>query len=289
MGSAATTLVAVWLAGCGRVGFATEHDGAPLDGVDEAIFDQPFGPAIPLTPLHSPADDDDPSMTEDALELYFSSNRIDGVDRVFRSKRTSIADPWPAPVDIPILGTSANNARVSLDGLAIYFASERAGSQLEDVYRATRPSRDTEFGPAERVVEVAAAGSDYEAAVASATSAMFFTSDRQGDQDLYEAPRQGAAFGTPIRLAELASATYEGGTWASADGRRLWFHRSSPTGRVLLQTRRATASDPFEAPVPIPGMDSASDEQDPWVSPDGHTIVFASDRGGSPDLYFATR
>jgi Tol biopolymer transport system component len=28
---------------------------------------------------------------------------------------------------------------------------------------------------------------------------------------------------------------------------------------------------------------------DPWVSPDGHTLLFSSSRNGNGDLYMATR
>ena len=36
-------------------------------------------------------------------------------------------------------------------------------------------------------------------------------------------------------------------------------------------------------------IDGPNAENDPWVSPDGHTIFFTSTRSGSLDIYTATR
>lgn len=293
MGFVVTATALLVVAGCGRIGFAPEPDAAVShDVLDEGVLGQPFGPVMPLTPLHGPDDDDDPSMTEDGLELYFCSNRIGMEDHIFRSVRASLDDPWPAPTEVAVLGTPANNARVSLDGLAIYFSGARVAGDSVDIFRATRPSRDVEFGPPVRVDELVTVMRDYEPAVASTTSAIFFTSDRAGDQDLYVALRLGnGMFGEATRIVELATAEYEGGTWATADGLRLWYHTVQPASglRMLVQTQRASTAAPFDPPVPIPGLASPNDDQDPWISPDGRTIVFASDRGGTPDLYFATR
>ena len=284
----------VVLGGCGRLAFEPTPDAVLVDAPPALdLFVQPFTNITPLTDVNSAVEDDDPSMTADLLELYFCSKRIGNSDRVFRAVRASPGDPWSTPVELVVLGVPANNARVSLDGLALYFSGARADSQDIDIYRATRATRAEEFGVPVRVVELSSSDRDFEPAVASMGSRVYFTSDRGSTSgDLYEAPRRAdGTFGEAVPLAGLSTTLYEGSMWGSDDGRWLWFHREESAGtRRLLQTRRTAPGEPFEAVADIPGITSANDDQDPWVSPDGRTIVFASDRGADAgDLYLATR
>ena len=63
----------VGLVGCGRVDFALgpEPDAPPSFG--------PFGTPQPITILDSTLNDADPTLTDDQLEMYFSSNRPNGL------------------------------------------------------------------------------------------------------------------------------------------------------------------------------------------------------------------
>ena len=279
------------LAGCGRIGFAPVDSGAddtvdadPDAAVDASVFEMPFGEPAPLATINSTFDDDDPSMTGDGLELYFASRRL-GNDRTFRARRAAVTEAWSAPVAIEVLGVT-NNPRITLDGLTIYFATSRAPSTGVDIWRAVRASRAVEFDAPSRVVELATAAHDFEPAVADDTGAIVFCSERDGNADLWMAPRNpDGSFGPATRLAELATPSYEGSPWASADATQIWFHRLGE----LLEARRASTSEPFGTATVIPGLASAFDDQDPWVSPDGRTIVFASNRAGNADIYMATR
>jgi Tol biopolymer transport system component len=55
---------------------------------------------------------------------------------------------------------------------------------------------------------------------------------------------------------------------------------------LYVAARRSTA-DPFEHHVALDELNSASDERDPWLSPDGTELYFASDRSGHYDIYVA--
>ncbi len=49
---------------------------------------------------------------------------------------------------------------------------------------------------------------------------------------------------------------------------------------------------PFGTPQPLTSLDSANDDEDPWLSPDQRTILIVSDRPGAGvayDIYEATR
>ena len=115
--AAAATL----LAGCGRLGYdalsnedgeadsgsntnltpvdaSADPDGAPV--LDAAVPDAaPLGPFRPpelIAELAAPgANDDDPSLTGDLLELYFKSDRVGSLDYdIWRSVRPTPEDAW---------------------------------------------------------------------------------------------------------------------------------------------------------------------------------------------------
>lgn len=87
------------------------------------------------TSLMLPANADDPSMTADALELYFNL----GGD-ICVSTRETATDPWGAEVKVEELSSTANETSpevlpdlegdpwLSADGRHILFESSRGGS-----------------------------------------------------------------------------------------------------------------------------------------------------------------
>lgn len=93
--------------------------------------------------LSTPVDDVMPTIREDGLELYLTSNRtgtIGSVD-IWRSSRASTGEPWSVPVNATPLNSSAGEQRagMSSDGREIYFFSARPGGiGGSDIYRATR-------------------------------------------------------------------------------------------------------------------------------------------------------
>ncbi len=45
--------------------------------------------------------------------------------------------------------------------------------------------------------------------------------------------------------------------------------------------------EPFSVTQPLDDLNTAGDERDPWLSPDGHTLYFTSDRSGVLQIYTA--
>ena len=58
---------------------------------------------------------------------------------------------------------------------------------------------------------------------------------------------------------------------------------------VVIWWARFMGTVDFETPSPVPGINTVSDEENPWISDDLRTLFFVSDRGGSKDIYVATR
>jgi len=104
-----------------------------------------WGNAVNLGPtVNSATLDSDPSISADGLVLYFCSDRPGGSGGadLWVVTRSTIDDDWGAPVNLgPIINTSFvdTHPRISADGLALFFASDRPGGYGSwDLYVTTR-------------------------------------------------------------------------------------------------------------------------------------------------------
>lgn len=97
-----------------------------------------FGPAELVPGVNSAADDGQPNLSRDGLELYFYSNRVvegamGGAD-IYVATRSSAHHPWSDPVNLgPNVNSDAGETRPSLswDGTQLYFGKG-------DIYVTTR-------------------------------------------------------------------------------------------------------------------------------------------------------
>ena len=123
-------------------------------GADAAPPPPPrFTPPVLVAALSDPdAIDEDPTFTGDLLELFFMSNRAGGRD-IWTSRRATAADPWQPPTRVGELDSVDSDwaPAVSLDGLRIWFASDRGD-------RAARPDLAGDARQPGRTVDSARAG-----------------------------------------------------------------------------------------------------------------------------------
>ena len=88
-------------------------------------------------------------------------------------------------------------------------------------------------------------------------------------------------FGAPTMMVGLTGAsTTLDDAFLTDDGLTL-FYASAPVGgttRDLFVAWRASTADPFSLPTPLHDLDTDADERDPWLSPDGTTFFFSSNR-----------
>ena len=110
-------------------------------------------------------------------------------------------------------------------------------------------------------------------------------------------PAVGAPFGDPALVTELAhddGSTVDG--FLSDDGLTL-FYASVPNavqadgGAVaradLYVAWRRSTSEAFSVTKPLDDLNTPADERDPWMTPDGRTLYFTSDRTGVLSIYTA--
>jgi len=273
---------------CGRVNFDRGTD-ASGDVLGE------FSTALPIAELDSGLGEDDPSLTGDLLEIYFQSNRS-GSERLYYATRGSRTSAWSAvlPVDAVNAGGNSNNAKITPDGLTLVFASQRApNAGGSDLWITTRADRSAAWSAPRRIDELATTTSDFEPWLA-ANDLYYVATPVPADPQLVVAQRAlpSDPFGPPTELTVLCSGSYDGGPWVSRSGLVFMFHSLRDSARAATEmyvATRPTTMDEWGAPELSP-FNAPADDTDPWLSPDGTTFVFSSNRdGGMYKLYMATR
>lgn len=269
---------------------------AGSDAADASVVRSVFGAPVLLGELSAGSlDADDPTLTEDLLEIHFKTQRTDGAD-IWVASRSTIGESFGPPAPAPGLDTVGNQDTPEIlgDGLTLYFsASATAGAT--DVFRVTRADRSSAWGAA--VIIDALSTRFYEfgpVADASETHIVFsrFVPSPRNHQ-LFQSRRASIAddWGPPEVIAELDGDDFELDGHLSADGRVLYFGTGSRGDRAeeIFRTERPSADAPFQAPVQLTELSSEGSDTDPWVSADERVMVFTSDRSGRNEIYVATR
>ena len=279
-----------------------------------AIWSAPvnLGPVI-----NSTANDQQPAISPDGLSLYFTSNRVAGSLGGFDMyvlQRASVFDAWGPPVNLgPALNTAADegNAAFSRDGHLLFFQSKRLPSFGGiDIFVAHRnnPHDDFDWQPAVNLGPGVNSSIDdqgpyyFEDEVRGTRQLFFATSGRPGGlggNDIYLSEQMAdGSFAPATPVTELSSISNESDPAIRNDGLEIFFHsnRAGSTGTALdlWTATRASTLDAWSTPVNLgSAINTTSAEQNAYLSSDGMTLFFASDRspGGSGllDLYASTR
>jgi Tol biopolymer transport system component len=245
--------------------------------------------------LPPPTDsDDDPSITDDGLELYINSSRNGNAD-VFVAKRASTAAVWPTPVLVANVSSNANETtpEVAYDGLSIVVASDRVGTTGgNDLWLCTRASRQDAWSPASRIAELSSTYNEAGGNITPDGLAVVFSSYRlNGSPDLFIATRATptAAWDPPVAIESVNTMGHEGSPFLSADKLSVYFDTDRNGNLDIYVAHRTSTGEPFGAPESVVEINTDEDEQDPWLSLDGRRLMFSSDRSGSNQLWEATR
>lgn len=251
--------------------------------------------------------DAQPNLSKDGLSLYFTSNRPGaGLNDLWVTQRDCEACPWSAPVNLGDINTALLDAASDLspDGHALFFHSNRAGGQGgNDIYVLRRTNVNDDFGwgaPQPLGPEVNSA--EDEQAPHFHQNGLYFTRGNSlvGQQNLYVAPvkRDGDIGGPAEFLSELSHAAgNDAAPSVRVDGRELFYHRAPTAGGLgaadIWTSLRQGASGSWAAPVNAGApLSTAFVEQQPSLSHDGRTLVWASNRPGGfgdLDIWMSTR
>ena len=107
-----------------------------------------FGGSVPAAGLNDAAANDiQPNVRKDGLEVVFSSNRAGGIGAqdIWVSTRTSFDAPWSAPVNLgAAVNTAAAETRPSLSKNArqLLFGRAPGPEGIGDIYVSTRTAQN---------------------------------------------------------------------------------------------------------------------------------------------------
>jgi Tol biopolymer transport system component len=217
--------------------FASEKAGA-TEGYDiwlstrTAVTD-PWGVGSMVAELSTAKYDDlEPEVSADDLTMYFSSDRPgpEADTHIWIAQRQRRTDPWGAPVQFKLTGTSmaARGPAVDDQQLEMVFYSDGAQGDY-DLYRITRASVTDAWGAPASLTEVNSTVFDWDPALFLDGRGLIFGSRRNGDKtgpsDLFETSQTSptSPFATPRALTPLNSKSSEGDPWLSNDGRHIVF------------------------------------------------------------------
>jgi hypothetical protein len=270
---------------CGRIGF----DG--IDPIDDAGTDAPapWGPPA-LIAITGGGLDDDPTLTPDALELYFERNRD-----IFVATRAAIGAPWSTPMLVASLSVSATDTTPELapDGLTMYLSSARAGGLGDfDILTSQRATLGAPWPPPTFVPELSTPSFESAGTTTADSLAIAIDSARGGiDTDIWLSVRtdSSAPWEAPVHATALSTPELDEDPFLSPDGLTIYFGSRRGGNLDIYVATREDRSDPFGPPGALADIRTGFVETDPWVSADGRTLVFMSDRDGSRQLYEAVR
>lgn len=257
-----------------------------------------FGPAQNLGSIvNSLKEEGSPAASADETELFFISGRS-GQEDLFVSRRSGTESPWGEPAN---LGDSVNDSigddfslRLATNGLALYFASNRAGGfGAADLYVATRDSLDREWGRATNLGSVLNTAA-FEAFPTPSPdgNTLYFnrstTFDSQ-DSDIWVTNRSDAdsPWAAPQRLGPPVNGPRaEFSPSIAADGLSLYFAsaRDGNFGSIdIWVSTRKSAADAWEPPTNL-GMDvnaAGAMTLAPFITSNNRALYFMSARPDS--------
>jgi len=261
-----------------------------------------FGTPTNLGPtVNSSRGDWPPSISADGLTLYFGSyDRPGGYgtwDLWVATRETADAE-WGIPANLgPTVNsfTKESGPSISTDGLSLFFHSDRRGGVgpygTVDIWVTTRATTGDPWGePVNLGPTVNSSDREAVPSISADGLSLFFVSDRPGgfgETDLYVATRDtiDGEWSTPANLGPTVNTLYaDAGPNISGDGLSFFFHSSRPGGsgrNDIWVTRRTTTGDPWAEPVNLGSTVNSSDRDvTPFISADGSTLFFTSDRPG---------
>lgn len=248
--------------------------------------------------------DDDPSLTADRLILCFNSKRDGGMGKedIWCTKRSSATSDWESPEPQTDLNTEHRETGIalSLDGLALWFSSNRDGGDGGlDVYTANRSARDAAWSEVARVAELSSDEDDLVSSIDETGLQLLMArrmldthsddddDDTEDDYDVFIAQRSSLAspWQEPKPIDAINTSDEESDAFLVGAGLSLIFTRDGD----LTLSRRASTSATFDRGKPIASLNSADDDRDAWSDAAFDYVVFSSDRDGDHRLYEATR
>lgn len=250
-----------------------------------AIRDRPFGMPARIDELSTENEEEDPTLTADGLEIFFT--RVGVSQDIWTARRGALGDPFDPPVPVEGLATVSQeyNPAISSSGTTLYVAIEGF------LFVLTRADRASPWSAPERVLAEWPESAACPAPARDDLELVYCTYGPAGTYDLHLTRRPDLAtpFTAGSPLERLNGPGVEGSAYLRVPGSHVLYFSSERPTRDLFFAERGSRDAELGDPIPLAELNGPSRDEDPWLSDDERTIVFASDRGGDMDLYVAER
>jgi len=265
--------------------------------------------------VNSTANDQGPAISKDGLSLYFWSDRLGGAggQDIWVARRASPDAPWDPPSNLgPPINTAGTDGIPSLsrDGHWMFFNSNRMPGGFGDIdlWVSYRHHVHDDFAWEEPVnlgpgvnTDMFDAGAGYFENEKGVAQIFFNRAESQANQtqsDIYVATFEDGQAGNAVPVSSLNSPRLDSRPSVRFDGLEVIFFSSrvddqNTTDLDLWASTRNSLEEDWSTPVRLSdNVNTASAEANPYLSADGTTLFFASNRTGSCgglDLYMTTR
>jgi Tol biopolymer transport system component len=242
-------------------------------------------------------------MSPDGLDLYMASNRPgsdSGKLDIWVAHRARTTDGWGAPERLPApVNTAVDEfCPTPARGHRLFFVSRRDDPN-GDIYvtRRTRHGWETpqRLGPAINSSAQEWSPSYFE--LENGTPVLYFSSTRNGNQDIYVSTNWGQA----LPVSELNTGFDDARPNVRHDGKEIVFDSTRPhteggaaVNPDIWTAVRTSPDGKWSAPRPIDGVNSPAGESRASLSWDGSYMLFGSSRPGegvppTTDIYVSHR
>jgi len=201
----------------------------------------------------------------------------------------------PVKVKLENLGKNVNSAYadyspvLSADQQSLFFTSRRPestggqkdneGNYMEDIYVSSKTK--TGWSPAVNIgAPINTNENEATVGISPDGQTILIYKDDMGDGNIYSTTLDGDVWSKPVKLNDNINTKYwEPSAFISADGSTLYFTSDRPGGyggRDLYTSKRSPKGDWAVAVNMGPSINTAFDEDAPFIHPDGHTLSFSS-------------
>lgn len=233
-------------------------------------------------------------FTPDGQTVYFDAIRPGGAGGSDIYEASWSPGSLGPPTNLSSLNTAddEDSFSVSADGLAAVLVSNRAGGPgLSDVWLGNRTSASAPWTPAMFTVDAALSSteSDWDAILTADGLRVYLASygwpPYPTAQQILFAQRATPAtsFGPPTPVSGINDPGEAADPALTVDERVIVFAsgRSGGAGGIDLWYAVRTDATSFSAPQPLPGpINTAANETEPEISPDGTTLIFIRQNAG---------
>jgi len=272
---------------------------SPLGAACDPMKD--FTAPVLLSGISTADNEGSARFTEDELTIFFDSDRpgTTGLFDLWTATRPSIGAAFGTATQIAGVNSALEEfgPNETTNGLTLFFEQQDKNA-VSRLYKSTRAAGGMPFG---NVTALASINSnDYTANpfVRGDGSEIWYVSDTGllTTIDLYHATIGPMGTFVGAKVNNVNTSAEEFAPVVSADGLTLYFGTDATVAglggvNVWVATRASKGVD-FGAPVLVPNVNTTSDEQPTWISPDDCRLYLASNRplgAGKQDVWVASR